>query len=110
MEVYSSDNSGNRIPSDVLAADPVAGSGQSVSAASTDTNASITVKQGKMYAITCIKGAHIFGILTTATVANCIWACGSGHTIIIKIPMGTVLLHYQTPDSSRKFILRELAE
>jgi len=108
-ETFLSDNSGNRVPPHPDLSDPVAASGQNVSAAATDTNASITVVQGATYAITCIKGAHIFGILTTATAENCIWACGSGHTIVIKIPIGTILLHYQTPDSSRRFILRRLS-
>lgn len=108
MENYSCDNSGNRIPPDVNAGDPVLLSGQNVSAAAQNTDEAITVVAGARYAITCIKGAHIFGILTTATPANCIWACGSGQTIIIRIPSGTAL-HFQTPDSSRRFILRRLA-
>lgn len=107
---YSMDNSGNRTGPHPDISDPVAASGQNVSAATKDTDETVTVEQGKVYAITCIKGAHTFGILTTATAENCIWACGSGHTIVIRIPIGTTLLHFQTPDSSRRFILRRLAE
>jgi len=109
MENYSCDNSGNRIPPDVNASDPVLASGQNVSAGSKDTDATITVVAGARYAITCIAGAHIFGIATTGTAANCIWACGSGQTIIIRIPVGYTSLHYQSPADSRKFILRRLA-
>ena len=109
-EVYISDNSGNRTPGHPDCADPVLGSGQNVSAAAQNTNESITVVGGEMYAITCIKGAHFFGIADTGTDTNCIWACGSGHTIVIRIPYDYVLLHFQTPDASRRFILRRLAK
>lgn len=109
MENYLCDNSGNRCPPHPDISDPVQGTGQNVSAAATNTNYSnVVVEQGKMYAITCIKGAHIFGIATTDTATNVIWACGSGKTIVIRIPMNYTALHYQTPDSSRRFILREL--
>lgn len=109
-EMYSCDNSGNRSGPHPDISDPVAGTGQNVSAAAVDTNYSnVVVEGGKTYAITCIKGAHIFGIADTGTTTNCIWACGSGKTIVIRIPFGKTALHYQTPDASRRFILRELA-
>jgi len=110
MEIYHSDNAGNRVPPHPDMGDPVLGSGQVVVAGSKNTNASIAVTAGKKYAITCIKGAHIFGIATTATTTNCIWACGAGHTITIKIPLGYAALHYQTPDDTRKFVLRRLKD
>lgn len=115
-EVYLSDNSGNRVPPTPDMADPVLGSGQNVSAAAKDTDETVTVVAGEMYAITCIKGAHIFGVdysadaTGTNTATNCIWACGSGHTIVIRIPYGYTSLHFQTPDSSRRFILRKLVK
>ena len=107
-EVYLSDNSGNRVPPHPDLSDPVAASGQDVVAGSKNVNGQITVVQGASYAITSIEGVHIFGILTTATVANRIWACGAGRTIVVKIPVGTTALHYQTPSDSRRFILRKL--
>lgn len=109
-EVYLSDNAGNKVPPHPDLSDPVLGSGQNVSAAATDTDAEVVVVAGESYAITCIKGAHIFGIADTGTATNCIWACGSGKTIIVKIPAGYSALHYQTPDSSRRFILRKLKD
>lgn len=109
-EMFSTDNSGNRCGPHPDISDPVLASGQNVSAAAKDTNETITVVAGAMYAITCIKGAHIFGIATTDTAANVVWACGSGHTIVIRIPYDYILLHFQTPDSSRRFILRRLAD
>lgn len=109
-EMFSCDNKGNRTGPHPDISDPVVGSGQNVSAAAQNTNYSnVTVVAGATYVITCIKGAHFFGIATTDTDANCIWACGSGHTIVIRIPYGYTLLHYQTPDASRRFILRRLA-
>ena len=109
-EFFACDNSGNRCGPHPDISDPVAGSGQNVSAAAQNTNYSnVTVVAGATYAITCIKGAHIFGIADTGTTTNCIWACGSGKTIVIRIPFGKTALHYQTPDASRRFILRRLA-
>lgn len=110
MSDYSSDNSGNKIPADVNACDPVLGSGQVITAGSKNTNAEITVESGKMYAITSLLGAHYFGIADTATATNAIWACGAGHTIVVRIPIGYTVLHYQTPSDTRKLILRELAD
>lgn len=110
-EFFSTDNSGNRCGPHPDISNPVLASGQNISAAVKDTNYSnVTVVAGAMYAITCIKGAHTFGIADTGTAANCIWACGSGKTIVIRIPFGYTALHYQTPDSSRRFILRRLAD
>ena len=109
-EDYSCDNSGNRVPPSPDMADPVQGTGQNVSAAAQNTNYSnVVVEAGKSYAITCIKGAHIFGIATTDIADNVVWACPSGGSIVIRIPYGYTALHYQTPDASRRFILRELA-
>ena len=109
-EMFSCDNKGNRTGPHPDISDPVLGSGQNVSAAAQNTNEEVTVVAGEMYAITCIKGAHIFGIATTDTDANVVWACGSGHTIVIRIPYGYTSLHFQTPDASRRFILRLLAK
>ena len=107
MDVYHSDNAGHRVPPHPDMADPILLSGQVVVAGGKNIDAEIVVVAGATYAITCVKGAHIFGILTTATATNCIWACGEGQTIVITIPSGTAL-HYQTPDDTRKFVLRRL--
>lgn len=109
-EVFSCDNSGNRTGPHPDISDPVIGSGQNVSAGARDTNEAVDVVAGEMYAITCIKGAHIFGIANTDDASACIWACGSGHTIVIRIPYGKTSLHFRTPDNSRRFILRLLAK
>lgn len=111
-QVYASDNFGNRVPFHPDVSDPVLASGQKVAAGSKDTNATITVEAGATYAITSLLGAHVFGIATTATAANCIWAAAAGKTIVIKIPVGDsgiyTSLHYQTPSDTRVFYLRKL--
>lgn len=104
------DNSGNMTGPHPDISDPVLGSAQKVTAGSKDTNATITVEQGKMYAITSIDGSHVFGIATTATAANCVWAVGEGRTIVIRVPIGYTTLHYQTSDDNRVFYIRKLAE
>lgn len=110
-EMYSCDNSGNRCGPHPDISDPVADSGQNVSAAVINTDYHVAVVGGEMYAITCIKGAHIFGIAECLVdTTKCIWACGSGKTIVIRIPFGETELHYWTPDASRRFILRLLAK
>jgi len=109
-EIYLSDNSGNRCSPHPDISDPVLDTGKSVVAGSKDTDGTVTgLTAGKMYAITSLIGSHIFGIATLATATNIIWACGEGHTIQIRLPIGYTTLYYQTPDSSRRFILRELA-
>jgi len=107
MENYSSDNAGNRISADVNASDPVLASGQTIEAGSKNTNGEITVVAGESYAITSI-GFHVFGLATTTTAANIIWAVGDGHTIVIKIPADYTVLHYQSPSDTRKLYLRKL--
>ena len=104
------DNSGNLVPQTENMVDPVLASAQKVTAGSKDTDASITVKQGQMYAVTSLLGAHVFGIATTATAANCIWAAAAGQTIIIRVPIGYTTLHYQTPSNTRTFYIREVAD
>ncbi len=104
------DNSGNLTGPHPDISDPVLASAQKVVAGSKDANATIDVESGKMYAITSLIGAHVFGIATTATAANCIWAAPAGKTIVIRVPIGYTTLHYQTPSDSRVFYIRKLAE
>ena len=107
-ETYLSDNHGNRVPPHPDLSDPVLGTGQVVVAGSKDVNATVDVEAGCSYAITSLIGHHIFGIATTATTTNVVWAAPAGKTIVIKIPLTYTALHYQTPSDSRKFVLRKL--
>lgn len=108
QEHYSSDNSGNRIPADVNATDPVAASGQTL-APNKETNTEVTVLAGHRYVITAIQGWFIFGIATTGTAANIVWACTEGQTIVITVPVGYTSLHYFSGSDNRTAYLRRLA-
>ncbi len=108
MDQLNYDNAGNKCGHGAVAVDPVLASAQKVTAGSKDTNASITVIAGEIYAVTSLLGNHVFGIATTATAANCVWACPQGQTIIIKVPVGFTALHYQTPSNSRVFYIRRI--
>ena len=107
MEVYSSDNKGNRVPPHPNVGDPTLASGQTLSP-NKNTNTEATVVAGASYAITAIQGWFIFGLATTATAANIIWACPQEQTIVIKIPSGYTSLHYLSDSDDRTAYLRRL--
>lgn len=107
MEVYSSDNVGNRVPPHPDMGTPTLASGQTL-APNKDTNTEATVVAGATYAITAIQGWFIFGLATVATAANIIWACPQGKTIVIKIPAGYTSLHYLSDSDNRTAYLRRL--
>ena len=107
MEVYSSDNKGNRTPAHPDMGHPRLASGQTLSP-NKNTNTEATVVAGGSYAITAIQGWFIFGLATTATAANIIWACPQGKTIVVKIPVGYTSLHYLSDSDNRTAYLRRL--
>ena len=110
MEVYLSDNAGHRVPP-ADAPDPIAASGQTLTNAAKDTNTTVTVVGGALYALTAQEvGGFYLGILTTATAANIIWACPLRKTIIINIPPGTTTLHYATDTNDAIGYLRRLTD
>lgn len=110
MENYSCDNSGNRMPPHPNMGDPILASGARLRP-SKNTNTEYTVVPGAVYAITSRISYFVFGIATTATDANIIWACPIGKTIIIKIPNVPTYtsLHYQGYDDNPELHIRRLA-
>jgi hypothetical protein len=107
--VKLSDNSGNMVPPGCAAPDPILASGQTLTDAATGADHEATVVAGAMYAFTClIAGGMVFGLATTMTAANIVWACGFNETIIIKIPEGYTTLHYQSPTSGGSGYLRRI--
>ncbi len=98
--VYLCDNNGNKVPPGVSSGDPVAESGIKI----TDTTAgdgdhTETVVAGATYKIMVditTNGAFLFGVTTTATAANVIWFAPEKSVLVIKIPTGITLLHYQS--------------
>ena len=108
-EVYHSDNVGNRVPPHPDMSAPLLASGQTL-APNKETNTEATVVAGACYAITALVGWFVFGIATTGTAANIIWACPHGKTIVIHIPRGYTSLHYQSGSDNRTAYLRRLPQ
>jgi len=102
-EVYLSDNSGNRVPPDPSMANPVAGSGVQLDAGK-DVAGTKTVVGGQSYIVSTTgdrAGRWLFSITgACTTIGNVEWICAQGEKIIIKIPQGTVTLHYLQKDKS----------
>ncbi len=108
QEVYLSDNAGHRV-APAGAPDPVAGSGQTLTNGTKDTNTTATVVAGEKYALTAqTVGGFYLGVATVATATNIIWACPLGETIIIVIPNGITTLNYATDTNSAIGYLRKL--
>jgi len=100
---YSMDNMGNRIPADVLAADPVKASTVRLDAGK-DVAGTETVVGGQMYIVSTTGSTlgrwlfSITGVITTE--ANIEWVCAQGKRIIIRIPMGVTTLYYLQKDQN----------
>ena len=107
MEVYVSNNAGDRVPSHPNVSAPTLASGQTL-APNKETNTEVTVVAGALYAITSVDGWFVFGIVTTGAAANIIWVCPQDQTIVIKIPSGYTSLHYQSGSDDRTAYLRRL--
>lgn len=109
MDTFLSDNAGHRV-APYGAADPVAATGQKLTHGTAGTNGTATVEAGAAYAFTAQKtGGFIFGVATTATDANVIWACPLGQTIIIVIPNGITSLHWAPDTNDAIGYLRKLS-
>jgi hypothetical protein len=88
-------------------ANPIAGTGQILNATE-DT--SITVEPG-VYVVTAVVGYVLLGFVTTATVANILWAAtAGGPSIHVCIPENTTDLHYICVGSSPKAYIRKVYE
>lgn len=106
---FGVDNDGNLMPNHPNAANPILASGQTLTNAAADTNTEATVVAGGTYAITSLNtGGFLFGLATTATAANIVWACALYNTIVIKIPAGYTTLHYQTDANDGLAYLRRI--
>lgn len=117
-EMYSCDNSGNRCGPHPDISDPVAASAINIICPVQNADHEVTgLIGGEMYAITCLVGPHIFGIAAIGAPvdggnANGIWACGEGHTIVIRMPIDKTILICNTPDVTafHRCVLRRLAK
>ena len=98
-ETYLCDNAGNRVPPGVSSGDPVAESGIKITDDTAGADHTETVVAGAIYKIMVditTNGAFLFGIATTDTAANVIWFAPEKSVLVIKIPSGITLLHYQS--------------
>lgn len=99
MELFLSDNGGNRVPPGVITGDPVEGSGVTITDGTADGgDHNTTVVAGATYQVmtdATSEGAFLFGIATTATPANIIWFMPESSVRVITIPADYTTLHYQ---------------
>ena len=104
-EIYSSDNSGNRvsIPGTI---DPVPASGIVKTLTTTFTNYTVTVEAGERYSVVAGKTGIVAPYLailsfsitgSAASFANKEWAVPMGEMVIIKIPEGVTTLNMTGP-------------
>jgi len=107
MEVFHSDNVGNRVPPHPHLGAPTLGSGARLRP-SKNANTEHAVVAGASYAITSRKSYFVFGLATTVTDTNVIWVCPTGETIIIKIPADYTSLHYMGYDDNPELHIRRL--
>jgi hypothetical protein len=113
MEIFLSDNVGNRVPPGVASGHPVLASAQKLTYATAGTDVTVAVTAGKTYLAAVqatITSDFLFGLAATSTPANVGWVCSSGQKICIKIPVGYTTLHYATTVNNGVAYLIELAE
>lgn len=109
-ETYVSDNSGNRVPPDVNASDPVAASGQTVATGTAGDDKQFTgLIGGAKYAVTGL-GTAVLASCTavTSSAANIEWVAPANQTIIIRVPYGKTVIYFEGDTSSKNVYLRRL--
>jgi hypothetical protein len=110
MNVKLMNNAAISIPPNAETAEPLAGTGQLLTNAVADTNATATVTPGLWLLTAYETGSFLAGLATTATATNIKW-CASvgGPGVVIRIPVGTTTLHYQTAAANGRALLVKLA-
>ena len=113
-QVYSSDNTGNRIPADVHASNPVAASGITLTIVASGNDYEQTLVEGQLYVITFIAtaGKVMFASITgvTSTAANIEWVFYAGVPHIFRMPIGKTTLYFEGDETGKKAYVRKLAE
>ena len=110
-EMYLSDNSGNRVGPGMIAGNPVAASGITLTAAGAGDDYTQTVVSGKTYLVTIPidDGTWLFSITgATSTAANREWIGVEGVPFTITIPLGVTTLYYESDTISVAYMV-ELA-
>ena len=113
QDVYSNDNSGNRIPGDNEAVDPVAASGIILATGTAGDDKTETLVGGQMYAVTLIgtAGTAILASITgvTSAAANIEFVFPAGVTCIFRMPLGATTLYYEGSESTKNAYIRKVA-
>lgn len=113
-EFFSCDNSGNRIPADVHAADPVAASGISKTLATSGDDYEQELVGGQSYIITFIgtAGLRMFASITgvTSTAANIEWVFIANRDYVFHMPMGKTTLYCESNATNGYVFFRKLAD
>ena len=111
-EMFSCDNSGNRVPPHPHCVDPVAGSGITITVAVTGNDYTQTLVGGQLYVITFIGtlGKRILASATgvTSTAANIEWVFHAGYSHIFRMPEDKTTLYYEG-DEVKSAYIRKLA-
>ena len=114
QHLYSSDNSGNLIPADVHASNPVAGSGITLATGTAGDDKTQTLVGGQMYIVTLVgtAGTAILASTTgvTSTAANIEFVFVPGVPNIFRMPIDKTTLYYEGTESSKNAYVRKLAE
>lgn len=113
MENYSCDNSGNRIPPDVNACDPVAGSGVTLTITTSGEDYTQVLTAGQLYVIMFVgtAGKVMFASSTgvTSVAANIEWVFMANVNYVFHMPLDKTTLYFEANESSKVAYIRKLA-
>lgn len=112
-EMFSNDNSGNRIPAVIEACDPVPASGITLTITTDGTDYTQTLVAGQMYIITFVgtAGKLMFASATgvTSTAANIEWIFMANVNYLFRMPFGKKTLYFEANESGVVAYVRKLA-
>ena len=113
-EMFSCDNSGNRVPPTAQMIDPVAASGITIAMATSGNDYTQTLVGGQLYAIMFVSstlGKRMFASITgvTSTAANIEWVFSANVTYIFRMPLGKTTLYCESDETTGKAYVRKLA-
>ncbi len=96
QDMYSSDNSGNRVPPGVNCGDPVLASGITITDGTVGADHEQAILAETTYQISATEvGGFILGVATLATAANILWHVPRSGRLVFTIPRGYTSLFYQ---------------
>lgn len=114
QEMYSSDNSGNRVPPTPQLADPVPASGISKTLATSGNDYEQALAQGQLYIITFVAtaGLRMLASITgvTSTAANIEWVFMANTEYVFRMPINKTTLYCESNATNGYVFLRKLAD